>query len=242
MLWLHVMCGFHFIHHHHNTTNSAKSVNKHNHTAATQLSGGMGGVCPQLEAMPPFAPLLEEKIAKNSHFWQFYGFLPLQIHILPPQCPPQNKKNSGAATDSAKIITSYKLQKLLQSPHWLVYAMRLPIDYPFLHCFVTFFTTLHPMTSYFSFLIKIFWQNHQIWKKKIVNGSIFFLNVKIAWILCNFQWPPFFGFVTQIVTIALWFNVSPLPRCLLRVDCCRPISEIISPRTGHITSATFTTL
>ena len=50
-------------------------------------SRGGWGIPPVGGSAPP--PRQKKKMAKISHFRQFFGFLPPQKRILPPRCPPQ---------------------------------------------------------------------------------------------------------------------------------------------------------
>ena len=53
------------------------------------IKGGMGAFAPLVRGSAPhMPPNRKEKMAKISYFQQFFWFLPPQISILPPRCPP----------------------------------------------------------------------------------------------------------------------------------------------------------
>ena len=57
------------------------------------IKGRHGGIYPPppSEALPPLAPSQKKKMAKISHFWQIFGFLPPQNRISPLDAPHQKK-------------------------------------------------------------------------------------------------------------------------------------------------------
>ena len=88
-----------------------------------------GGHFPPSEALPPTCPpVRRKKLAKISHFWQIFWFLPPQNHILPPRCPPQKKflvppllmmsqfRGKGGVIIRVKCKSMYKL--LNYNPPW----------------------------------------------------------------------------------------------------------------------------
>ena len=57
-----------------------------------QGEGAWGVFAPQSEALPPTCPSQKEEMAKVSHFWQLFRFLPPQIRILTPMPHKKKKK------------------------------------------------------------------------------------------------------------------------------------------------------
>ena len=70
--------------------------------------GGHGAFDPPVGGSAPPPLHLEKKIAKISHFWHFFLFLPLRIAFCPLDAP--HKKISGAATE----LSAHPLKDLSQ--------------------------------------------------------------------------------------------------------------------------------